>query len=468
MAFKIIINGITADLKGASKQELVFQNPIFDYEAMTGSYGLPFSLPFSKTNDRIFNNARSEFSAGMPLNYLCEQYLNDDLVAEGLIVLKDTNGAYNINFTSNIRDIFTPVSGSVLYDGYLRDILPVGPSVSTVANRNAMTTWNNIVCYPSIENTEFYSANAPVGWAGYVNDYSGTTYFNTTFVPAVSVKHILTQMQNYYGITFIGDAMTEPYTLNRLVVFTNSAEDGSATANLKIAVGDIKVAEFITVLRQTFGLSGLIDINKKTISLDFCKKCYDAEVKANWSGFCSPINSRLLSPFQGIELSYDFDTQDKFLKQSDVATPYISNNSKINRIIKAKWSPIAMSNHAIMSQAGRTNTNNQFNQPVGLLFGYYNDTYNWGIGIRPYINQGWAYNMRNSQRAIIGPFNFSSEETFWKNTFEATFKINLRKLSLSGFDIKSKVHIHGWNYLIKRIVMDCNNPENSLLEAYRA
>lgn len=480
MAFKIIINGITADLKGASKQELVFQNPIFDYEAMTGSYGLPFSLPFSKTNDRIFNNARSEFSTGMPLTYLCEQYLNDGLVAEGLIVLSDTNGAYNCNFTSNLRDIFTPVSGSVRYDGYLRDILPAGPDVSSFALRNAMTTWNSIVCYPTILNDQFYGANAPGGWNNEVNSYNGTTYQNTTFVPAVSIWYILEQIEAYYGITINGTFTTDS-GYSQFVIMHNSAEDGAATANLKLSVGDLTVAGFINELRNTIGLTGDIDLLSKKITLNYCQAFFDAEVASDWSSFCSKIIAKTASPYTGIELDYTADTEDKNYTDSTLYTKYkstapsgVNPDAIKNRIIKSNLSPIALTGTSFPSkitQNGKTTVNGQGTKSNRPRIGFYRGLTLVGAINIPTIGplSPGTLQLRTDTGIVRRKEKlFATEETFWKNTFEASFKINLRKISLSGFDIKSKVHIHGWNYLIKRIVMDCNNPENSLLEAYRA
>lgn len=471
---KIIINGITADLKGASKQELVFQNPMWDYEGMLGEYGLPFSLPFSPTNDRIFSNARSEFSPTMALTYLCEQYMNDDLIAEGLIVLKDTNGAYNCNFTSNLRDIFTPVSGSVMYDGYLRDILPTGPSVNPVANRNAMTTWNSIVCYPYLYNDQFYGANAPVGWNNELNSYNGTTYQNTTFVPCVAVKYILSQIAAYYGITITGDFIADS-TMSRLVIFTNSAEDGATTAQLNLAVGDLTVLEFVNKIRNTFGLTGDIDLLSKNIKLDYAKKYFNNEVQYNFSSICSPIISKTSSPYQGIHLTYEIDNDDKILSDlplDDYKTTAI-NYFTPNRVIKGAFSPIRHKTAPYafkMQQNGRTTINGQSTKKVTPRIAFYSGLINLTGVILPWLNPTNNYYIFNDYTAPYGrKYNyFAAEETFWQNTFEASFQINLRKLSLSSFDIKSKVHIHGWNYLIKRIVMDCNYPEKSLLEAYRA
>lgn len=477
---KIVINGTVADLKGASKQELVFQNPMWDYEGMLGEYGLPFSLPFSPTNDRIFSNARSEFSEAMPLSYLCEQYLNDDLIAEGLIILKDTNGAYNCNFTSNLRDIFTPVSGSVMYDGYLRDILPAGPSVSPVANRNALTTWNNIVAYPIIFNDQFYAANAPVGWDNYVNSHSGITYQNTTFVPVVSVKYIFTQIASYYGIIIGGDFITDT-RYDNLIIFHNISEDGATTAQLKLAVGDLTVAGFVNEIRNTLALTGDIDLLNKKITLDFAKKYYDAEVTENLSNICSAILSKNSAPYKGIELDFVADTEDKSFVISTLFTKYsttISSSAK-NRLIKTNLCPLsfdATGNIATMQINGRTATNGQATKPVRPRIAFYLGLNTISLGIRPHMAirnlfTGATISLRNYISAVSivdRQTQLEPEEAFWQNTFEASFQINLRKLSLSSFDIKSKVHIHGWNYLIKRIVMDCNNPENSLLEAYRA
>lgn len=479
--FKIIINGIIADLKGATKQELVFQNPMWDYEGMLGEYGLPFSLPFSPTNDRIFGNARSEFSATPAPTYICEQYLNDDLVGEGLIVLKDTNGAYNINFTSNLRDIFTPVSGSVRYDGFLRDILPAGPSVNPVANRNALVTWNNQVCYPFIFNDQFYAANAPGGWDNNLNSYNAG-YLNTTFVPAVSVKYILTQIASYYGITIVGDFVTDT-GFDKLVVLTNSAEDGSVTSNLKLAVGDETVASFINNLRNLFGLTGDVDLLNKKITLDYANKYFNAEVTADWSQFCGQMASKNQPPYTGVELDYNGE-DDKAYKEATTFVKYATDFPAVggdlnkNRLIKSNFSPLDLSagiQPSRISMNGRTTVNGQSQKPVKVRVGFYRDMTSIAGVSRPTLSNTSSpatYSFRTD--ATIGSTFFrltdffKNEETFWQNTFQANFMINLRKINLSSFDLKSKVHINGWNYLIKRIVMDCNNPEKSLLEAYRA
>jgi hypothetical protein len=472
MNFRIIINGQPADI-GELKQEIILQNPMFDYNSFTGAYGLPFSLPFSNNNNKIFKNANSEFSEAINLSYTCEQYYNDDLIAEGLIVLKDTNNAYNCHFTSNLRTIFTPISGTVLHDGFLKEILPAGPNVSTIPLRNAMATWNNIVAYPTINNPAFYTANAPGSWANYVNDHNGSSYIGTTFVPVVSIKYILAQLSAYYGITFIGDAITDAYCLNRLCVFTNTAEDGSPTANLKAAVGEVTVSNFIHIIRSAFGLTGDIDLIAKTIKLDFCKKYYDAEIPqtSNWSDYCTKIQTRNPSPYNGIELNNETDLEDKYYKDSSLNQAYktpVGLQVSPNRIIKPNMTLIAGTNGAIMNQPGNTNINNQINIKTGLRFGYYLDIASTAPGFRPHISSASVYNISNLSRLNTGPYAFESEETFWKSTFEATFQINLRRLSLSSIDIKQKIHVNGWNYIIKRIVINCQNPEKSLLEVYRA
>ena len=165
------------------------------------------------------------------------------------------------------------------------------------------------------------------------------------------------------------------------------------------------------------------------------------------------------------------DNEDKYALAGSIAEPYLSSATlAVRKITTTNCRLIGNTGGAVpgkMLAKGVTATNNQQNQKVLPRIGFYRYT-----ASLPHIARANTANNLNLRNwAASGQYRlliFAAEETFWQNTFEASFKINLRKLSLSGFDIKSKVHIHGWNYLIKRIVMDCNNPENSLLEAYRA
>jgi hypothetical protein len=287
-------------------------------------------------------------------------------------------------------------------------------------------------------------------------------------VPAVLIKYILQQIQTYYGITFTGDFMAENTWVPRLFILTNTAEDGSTTANLKIAVGDLKVAEFVNAVRLTFGLSGDVSLINKAINFDFSNNYFNAEVTADWSKLCSNIISKTSSPYNGLQIEYDIDEDDKTPNNTVFNKLYTTSGAMKPKVIKSPFSIIGYGTGSKFTQAGRTSVNGQFNTKnkprIGLFFGLFD----YGLGIKPFLKYDYAIDLRNTANSITRDKKFAAEETFWKNTFEATFKINLRKLSLSSFDIKSKVHIHGWNYLIKRIVLDCNNPENSLLEAYRA
>lgn len=215
---------------------------------------------------------------------------------------------------------------------------------------------------------------------------------------------------------------------------------------------------------------------QKKINLNYCKKYYDAEVSADWSAYCSPIISKNTSPYLGIELDYNLDTGDKRLVDDTNFAVYKTANvveNKQRRLIKPNLSPATYRPTSPfedwMQQNGRTTVNGQSDRAVKPRLCYYSGLFSISGVIKPQYD--WlsaSYSLRNNGVSITRNVKFASEETFWKNTFEATFQINLRKINLSSFDLKSKVHINGWNYLIKRIVMDCNNPEKSLLEAYRA
>jgi hypothetical protein len=453
---KIKINHQLVDLPPNLNHELVWRNPLLSYDYVLGGYSTPFSLPFTNTNNRIFANANAFDAANVPQVYYCEKYFNDNLIEEGYTRLKDTNGSYNLYFTSNLGEIWAGNKDADLYD-LLPDI--------TLTTREVAGTPN--VIFPTIQNAGFYQANGGA-YAGIVNAHNGTTYTGPTYVPAFQVKYILSQLATLCGFTLAGTFWANT-AMDKLYLFQNT-EINSLTIAIRDALTGITPSTFIANLRKALGLMVSVNIIQKTLTIDFSQDYFQAEVTADWSPYCSaPQSGRQASGIVGIKLGYNLNTDDKLTttepSHQPYTTPSTETDAKYYEII-SNYSPLAMAGGLpIMDEQGRTSINKQDTKRLTPRLGFYKGLISTSFGNRPVldITEG-QYTLSNDAKATS---KFLAEETFWKNTFETSFQLRINsKINLA--QISDKVYIHGQNYFVKEIVLNTANPTIATLKAMRA
>lgn len=461
MNLKIVINGQEANLPEEMKHELVLRNPLFDYSEIVGNYSTPFSLPFSKRNNAIFANAhRLDVPYTGQDVFRCEKYFNTDLIEDGYVRLKEANKDYSLYFTSNLAEIFADKKTKDLSE-YLANI--------TVASREAQVAGTPSVIFPTIQNSGFYQANAPGGWANVVNNHNGTIYTGPTYVAAIQVKYILDRIAFACGFTLAGTFMSNA-DMDKLY-FMQNVEAPSLTVSVANACQGFTGPAFIMELRKALGLVITPNVFAKKMTIDFSKEYFEAPIAADWSNICSPATTgRNETGLSGIKLAYNVNTEDKEAEAwagLDVyQTPTTAADAKWNEII-SQFTPLPTSGGLpIMNEQGRTSTNKQDAKKLSGRLLFYKGLQSTTFGNRPQADyQFGAFSLTNAGRQAT---LFTREESFWKNTFRTSFDLRLSASKFSSFDIKSKVHIQNFNYYIEEIVAAVNNPNQTLLKVFRA
>lgn len=455
---KIIVNGTVALVNPEENFEFIFRNPLLDYSQVIGPYSTPISLPFCNVNNKIFKNANNFYSPENTQLYKVEIYLFSDLKAEGYLRLKDTNGAYNLYFTSSLGEIFAGKK-----DDLLETIMPV----VSIASREAQVAGAPNIVFPTIQNAGFYTQNPVGGWANMVNDHNGTLYTGPTYVAAVKIKYVLQQIATACGFSLSGAWFANADMDNAYIM--QNVENTSLNVVTADAVRGLTPRTFIAYLRSTLGLRVTADIFNKVMAIDFAKSYFEAEVAYNWSEFCGqPISGRNNLGLSGIKLSYNLNSEDK---QTDLAA-ILQDYSTVTSDAEAKYmelssplQPIPMSNGLpIMEEAGRTSQNKQDTKKLVPRIFFYKGLQSTSFGNRPLADYIFSsYDLSNIGRKTT---LFSAEESFWRDTFEANFPI--RKLSRINLNnLSQKVHIHGINYMPKEIIVNSKAPSQGLLKCLR-
>ena len=247
----IIASGdISLDLPKDAVMEFNLENPAFSDDFLSGSYSQTITLPFTKTNDRFFNNARFIEVKRRTKTYdnVLVKYKNMLLYSGKLNLMRITDNGYEVSYSINgfILDVFGKKLKEVNYGSdyflgnYQQEVLSAVKSI-------ALQNYPAVNCnFPSVENYRFYQSdgldlttgsndnylgkiNRYAVWAsGFSPNYtSGAILYNAnTLVPFLYIHFIIEKIFEDLGYTIQGEFLTD-VDMQKLLLYNGNSLDRS-------------------------------------------------------------------------------------------------------------------------------------------------------------------------------------------------------------------------------------------------
>lgn len=251
----IIASGdISLDLPKDAVMEFNLENPAFSDDFLSGSYSQTITLPFTKTNDRFFNNARHLEVKRRIKTYdnVLVKYKNMPLYIGKLNLMRINDKGYEVSFSINgfVLDIFGKNLKDVNYgaDFYLGD---TQKEILAKVKDVALSSYPNYnFNFPPVENKTFYGSDgldlttgSNPDYLGKINNYdvpadkyvlntydtgtisvSGTTHNYNTLVPFLYLHFIIEKAMEWIGSAYEGDFILDA-EFRTLLVYNNNSLD---------------------------------------------------------------------------------------------------------------------------------------------------------------------------------------------------------------------------------------------------
>jgi hypothetical protein len=434
---RFVVNGEDLDL--FANQSIAFDvvNPLLTFNTIQGHGTVPFSVPASKKNARIFGWFSNQQIKESQKIFFCEKYIFGSIFETGFINIQFADAAqFQVYFSQNISEIFGDLQKTEL------NKLPLGSEArpgSFVASANHLT---DKYALPTIENPHFYGGS--IGFSNKVNDFSASTGPKT---PMLFLKWLLEQIQTLTGTTIDGTFLPDA-DIKRLLFYNTFALDSATTIIYANHLPSITTEMLLLELKKAFNLSVEYNAKKKRLSLNFADNYFNAEPSIDWSDRIDANPNKLPFSNNRLEIIAALDSSDALTKTAHVDfAPYASTGTTEALQIKLAFSSLltASSGQAQAEQEGITDQTKQGNKTFSprLLF--------WN-GIQSSIPTASIASgtYRLSPLGLKNSF-YVNTENFLKNTYTTERTAYLSPADIVQFDPKQKVHINGVNYFVQKL-----------------
>jgi hypothetical protein len=448
--FLIKIDGHRADWQKGLSVRLNRKNPIFEFDSITGNLVNDFLLPFSPTNDKLFGHFYNPQSQFLDKDYICEKYVDGQLIEHGTIQLKETTqNGYQVIYVQNFGEFFGDYQFVSLnnIDFGTESVRILPKSINHLTDK---------YCFPQIKNTGFYGANPVAGYNGIVNSLATSPQ-----TPMLFLKFLFEKIAEKCNCTFDGEFF-EHEAIQRLILYNTFALDGDSNIRFQNHLPQITIPELLKELRKLFNLGIFINLQNRTITIRFADELLSKDTKLNWTNKVVPSTQRSPLFANRLELDWQLESNDDMMKVvPNDFKKYETSQENIRRgtlfSVKSKFSSLEIdpdTGLSVVVHAGITTTNNQKNNGFSprLLF--------WNGIVK---NKATATNTYGSYRlAWHGPNNLKSNfwskyESFRSQTCSRKMMCILNANDLAQIDFHRRkgetlaVHIKGRDYYIDEV-----------------
>lgn len=462
----IRIEGISADLPAGMPFDLELYNSMLNIEAPEASRAHNITLPFTPQNKDIFGFIHHPQSLTTKRNYQTDIYIATNLVDSGYAYLRDANGSYPMDFTSNIKEFFGAYQARLLTDLDLGLVaIP-----ATLADTLADTWYNANGCvFPTIKNDAYYEKNIPVGFDGLVNKYS-SGYVTSPKTPMFFLKHILQKVADLAGVTYAGEFWDDANAAKLLLYNTREATPGSSIER-RIYMPEMTIAQLIMGLRKTFNLYLRFDIYRRVLRMDYAKSVYASACQIDWSAKAPDFAGGSPITVPGIELAWMLDTNDQMYKDT-FFDPYATAGAEGQRLkVQSHFRTLKMVSGLPTTQQFGITTNQLDKKCLpGLL------SWQGVVSGIPFANNlfGEVVMQWNGTGNLYDVY-WKSEETFRQNGFRVESRVGINSAQIAQMSAILRgedealpvVHMNGTNYLLERMVIPSQNANLPLISAWR-
>lgn len=463
----IRIEGEPVDLAPNTQFDLELYNSMLSIEAPESSRAHGITLPFTPHNHDRLGYIYHPQSLTTKRNYQTDIYIATNLVDSGYAYLRDANGSYPMDFTSNIKEFFGSYQARLLSDLDLGVV-----NIPATLGDTLVDTWYNTngCVFPTIKNDAYYEKNIPVGFDGLVNKYTSGAYVTSPKTPMFFLKHVLQKVATLAGVTYAGEFWDDANTEKLLLYNTREATPG-ATIERRIFMPEMTIAQLIMGLRKTFNLYLRFDIYRRVLRMDYAKSVYAGQCQIDWSAKAPDFagGSPITTP--GIELSWMLDTGDQLHKDA-FFDPYATPNADGQRLkIQSHFRTLKMISGLPTTQQFGITTNQLDKKCLpGLL------SWQGVVSGVPLANNsfGSAIMQWNGTGNLYDTF-WKSEEAFRQNGFRVESRVGLNSAQIAQMSAILRgedeghpvVHMNGTNYLLERIGIPSQNTNLPLISAWR-
>jgi hypothetical protein len=458
--FQIRINGQRLDLYAAQTIVLERYNPLFDFDVVRGAKVLDYTVPFSRTNDKIFGHARLPQAPITDEVFFCEKYDGSELLERGYVYLLGVlSNGYSISYSQNLGEIFgdyqrIPLNQIDFGSEAVPGIIPAVADHLTAA-----------YCFPTVLNSGFYGTTLPIGFSGRMNEYSGSAYVGTqTLVPMFFLGWLLRQIETLCGFSIRGEFVDDA-AMQRLVWPNTFSLDSLSTITYQNHLPEITIPDLLKELRKLFNLALFFDVRNRTLTINYADGLLNQEPLLNWSSKFAPAANRAPEVARRLELDWEPDSGDGRMKvrptdyelyQSPGDTPLFPVKTRLSTLEKDVSTGLPL-----MEQPGITPTNNQMNNKFSprLLF-WHGLVAGQPTALPDYGSYRLAWHGTNN---LVERF-WKDYEQFRKKTTRRLLYANLNASDIAHIDHhrtvgqNMKIHVQGTNYLIgsQRIALPLN------------
>lgn len=452
--FETRINGHVVDQSRSQKGSFERLNPYLTYEAkdfLTDTAKIP-SLPFTPRNRRIFGYIDIPSLGSDVPRFLFEQYINGNLVQEGVALLTDFSESqgYQLTVVQPVGEFFGDLQHMLLSEIDFGSV-PLNLPLTAVIQEGG----KDAVCFPTILNPDYYGTNgASIGYSGRVNDYAAGAYtLAGPKVPCVFVRYLLKRIASMAGITIDGTFMTDA-DLGKLVLYNIRDVEGAANVTVSHHLPELTVVDFIVELRKYLNLSLKFNTVQKRLTIDFTDDIFSLPCTKDWTPKLVKGARKIFERSRRLQLTMELDANDTLQKDrpaavADYLTPAFSNDLAIAKLA-TKFSTLLVDGTGLPTakQQGATAQFAQLDKkstPRLLFWNGMSGGYPMALPTRGGKSLYW-----NGPDGLVN-WAWAKTESFRRQIHYLDSQLLLTEADLALLDFREKIHLNGVNYLPVRL-----------------
>jgi hypothetical protein len=461
----IKVDGVVLVGAGNTGYTLNLVSPLGSYADVPGSKVYSIKVEDSPFSRQMFGNVQHPSIRRNAFRlYDIEMVRGNVMLERGYGVLRDAKAGFDLSITANYREVFGAYKDKSLQQIEDFGTLDFGTLLTNTPAVNGYVL-------PTISNPKFYeNGNAPGGWNGKVNNWSGGAYTSGVKVPMFFVKNILNRLTALTGVTFSGTFYSS--ALMDKVLFYNMREANISTGiDIRKHLPNMTIGQMLLGIRKTFNVLLRIDSVSNKVRMDWADGMYSEVPTRNWSEKMARITKGSPSWSNGLRLRSVSDGGDGMSKDS-FFLPFESplmpgGGTELGYLdIESPFSGLMMDGALpAVEQVGITDVQSDKSFGNRLLY--------WLGGASPVASNAFAGVVLNNEEKLAA--YFSGAEKFYKSSFRVEEKVWLTASDIADMARIFKgevadapvVHVWGSNWLVDNIVVPDGEDEACQVVMYR-
>jgi hypothetical protein len=340
---KVEVNGEQIYLRPNASISFVFNNSLLDTDNILGSFAIPFQIPATPRNRRIFKFMELiESPVDLDTEYSCVIYYGI-LTLRGIMKVRPVSpGEYQANVYTDIAafaDFFKNKKINEL-ELFNRLFTPPDEEFPEFVDETINKKWpeTNYVFLPIRNPKALVPAESYKPVDPYINYYRGSYRYNGLFAgnvkiqlfsPQVCLGYLLDEIFKQAGSFFENTIFEDsPECFDRIVIYSNNLLNkfGGVAGTLQrgydashIYLADhlpaMATGQFLNAIRQFLFLGFVFDFSKNSFRLVRLKDVINAPYQKDWSKKASVSYSKNQENPKGFTLDYSYDSNDLFAKE---------------------------------------------------------------------------------------------------------------------------------------------------------